>query len=58
MGSSCKRSFGGTQVWVTIVLAGIVVIVTLAASCFFNGRLGLSPYKSMHHPVAMADILR
>lgn len=44
-GNSCKRSFGGTQVWVTVVLAGIVIVVMLAASCYFNGRLCISPYK-------------
>lgn len=44
-GNSCKRSFGGSQVWVTIVLAGIVIVVMLAASCYFNGRLCISPYK-------------
>lgn len=44
-GNSCKRSFGGTQVWVTIILAVIVIVVTLAASCYFNGRVCISPYK-------------
>lgn len=45
VGNSCKRSFGGEQVWVTIVLAAIVIIVSLVTGCYFNGRLGVSPYK-------------
>ena len=49
VGTSCKRSFGGEQVWVTIVLAAIVVVVTLSAGCYFNGRLGISPYKPAAH---------
>lgn len=50
-GDSCKRSFGGSQVWVAIVLAAIVVVVTLAASCYFNGRLCISPYKPAAHQI-------
>ena len=45
VGNACKRSFGGEQVWVTIVLAGIVIVITLCASCYFNGNLAVSPYK-------------
>ena len=31
-GDTCKRSFGGSQVWVTIVLAAIVIVIMLAGT--------------------------